>query len=132
MQQLTAPFINGLVALSHPSHGQGRVHVVVMTGQVETNKALEEKRPARPGAAKKDEQAGGRAAVGDHIENRPELGALLEVARGDAIEGIEEAGDAVEEGTGPWVEGHVVEGGEGEDYTGVAYERGFGELDQRA
>lgn len=95
MQQFTPPFINGLVTLSHSSHGQRRVHVVVMTGQVETDKPLEEERPARPGAAEENEQAGGRTAVGDHIEDGPELGALLEVARGDTVEGIEETGDAV-------------------------------------
>ncbi len=120
MQKLAPPLIDGFVTLAHPRHRQRRIHMVVMARQIETDQPLEQQRPARPGAAEENEQAGGRAAVRDHVEHGAELRALLEVARGDAVEGVEEAGDAVEDGAGAGVEGHVVEGGEGEDDAGVA------------
>jgi hypothetical protein len=120
MQKLAPPLINSFVTFAHPRHRQRRIHMVVMARQIQTDQPLEQQRPARPGAAEENEQAGGRAAVRDHVEHGAELRALLEVARGDAVEGVEEAGDAVEDGAGAGVEGHVVEGGEGEDDTGVA------------
>ena len=121
VQQLRARLIHLLVTLAAPAHRQRRKHVDVMARQVQADQALKQERPARPGGAEEDEQAGRRAAVRHHVQHGAKLGGLAKVARCYAIEGVEQTRYAVEEGTGSWVQGHVVEGGYGEDYTGIAW-----------
>lgn len=103
------------MAHPRPAHRQRRIHMHVMACEIQTNKTLEDDAPAGERGGEEDEQAGGRAAVCDHVEDGAEAGGLVVVARCDAVEGVEQAGDAVEEGAGAWVQGHVVEGGYGED-----------------
>lgn len=116
--------LDDLVALPAAAHDQRRVHVRVMAGQVQADQQLEDQAPPGEGTREEDEQAGGGAAVGDHVEDGAEAGGLVEAAGGDAVEGVEQAGDAVEDGAGAGVEGHVVEGGDGEDDAGVAFRGG--------
>ncbi len=120
MQDPTPTRIHLLVTLPLRSHGQCRVHVDIVTGQIQADQALEDDAPSRPCGREEYQQARGRAAIGHHVEHGAEGGGLVVVAGGDAVEGIEEAGDRVEEGAGSWVEGHVVERGDGEDDSRVA------------
>ena len=94
--------------LALSSHNQSGIHVHVVRGQVEGDQSLEDDGPAWESGGKEDEQAGGGATVGDHVENSAEAGRLLEDARSVAIEGIEQARDRVEKRASAWVEGHVV------------------------
>lgn len=96
------------------------IHVHVVAGKIQGNEALEEDGPAREGGGEKDEETGGGATVGDHVEHGTEAGRLLEDAGSPAIEGVEQAGDAVEDGARAWVQGHVIEGGDGEDDARIA------------
>jgi hypothetical protein len=109
-----------LVALSASAHAQRRIHVHVVTGQVERDQALEDDAPAGEGLRQKDEQTRRCAAVGDHVQHGAKLGALFVGTGCVAVEGVEQAGDAVEGCACAGVEGHVVEGREGKDDTGVA------------
>ena len=92
----------------------------IVTGQIQRDQSLEDNGPAWECGSKEDEQAGGCATIGDHVENSAKAGGLLEDAGCIAIEGVEETGDGVKEGAGAWVEGHVVEGTEGKDNADVA------------
>lgn len=112
---------NILMALPLPAHGQRRIHVDIVTGEIQTDQCLEDDGVGGFGAGEKDQEAGGGAAVGDHVEDGAELGGLAEFAGGEAVEGVEEAGDGVEEGAAAGVQGHEVEGGEGEDDARISY-----------
>ena len=112
---------NILMALPLPAHRKRGIHMHVMTRKVQTDQDLEDDAVRGLCAGEEDEQAGGRAAVGDHVEYGAEAGRLPEFAGCEAVERVEEAGDGVEEGAAPWVQGHEVEGGEGEDDAGVAW-----------
>lgn len=92
----------------------------IMARQIQADQALEDDRPAREGAAQEDQEAGRRAAVGDHVEHGPEGRGLAEVARGEAVDGVEDAAEGVEQGAGARVQGHVVEGEAGEEDARVA------------
>lgn len=113
--------VDGLVARGGAAHGEGGIDVDVVAGEVERDKALEDDGPAGEGGGQEDEQAGGRAAVGHHVEHRAEARGLLKVARGIAVEGVEEARDAVEDRAGARVQRHVVERGDGQDDARVAW-----------
>ena len=102
------------------SHCQCRVHVDIVTSQVQADQALEGDTPSRPRGREENQQARGRAAISHHVEHCAEGGGLAVVAGGYAVKGVEEAGDRVEEGACSGVEGHVVEGGDGQDDSGVA------------
>ncbi len=45
--------------------------------------------------AEDEQESGGGAAVGDHVEHGPEVGALLEVARRHAVDGVGDEADGV-------------------------------------
>lgn len=109
------------MALVGAAHGQGGVHVHVVAGQVEGDQALEEDGPARPGGAEEDQQTGGGAAVGDHVEHGAEGGGLVVDAGSVAVEPVEQAGDAVQGRACPGVKGHVVERRRCEDNPDVSY-----------
>ena len=109
------------MALALPAHAQRGVHVHVVAREVQADEELEDGGVGGLGAGEEDEQAGGGAAVGDHVEHGAEAGRLAELARRPAVEGVEQAGDGVEEAAAAGVEGHEVEGGEGEDDAGVAW-----------
>jgi tRNA G26 N,N-dimethylase Trm1 len=102
-----------LVALALAAHHQRRVHVHVMAGEIQTDQALENHRVRGLRSGKEDQQASGRAAISDHVEDGAEASGLLELARGHAVQRIEEAADGVEEAAAARVEGHEVEGAEG-------------------
>lgn len=72
----------------------------IVTGQIQADQALEDDAPSRPCRREEDQQAGGRAAIGDHVEHCAEGGGLVVAAGGYAVEGVEEARDRVEEGAG--------------------------------
>ena len=114
IQNPASRLVDVLVALIRAAHGQSGVHVHIMAREIERDQALEDDGPAGEGGREEDEQAGGRAAIGHHVEDGAEAGRLVEVARGIAVEGIEEARDAVQERARSRVQGHVVERGHGE------------------
>lgn len=120
--------IDILMALPAAAHTQRRIHMHVVTGQVQADQALENDAEAREGLRQEDEQARGRAPVRHHIEHGAELGGLAEAAGGVAIQGVEQAGDAVEERAGAGVQRHVVEGCEREDDARVAWRIMLGEV----
>lgn len=131
LQDPTPRLVDLLVTLVAPAHAQRRVHVHVMTGQVEGDQALENDAPAREGARQEDQQTRGGAAVRHHVEDGAELGGLLEMARGDAVEGVEQAGYAVCGCASAGVQRHVVEGCDGKDDAAVACARVSGEGRER-
>ena len=87
--------VDRLVALSLPTHDQSRVHVHVMTGQIQRNQALENHAVCRFGGRQEDEQTSGRTSIGDHVEHCTEPRALLEFACRDSIQSIQETRDGV-------------------------------------
>lgn len=82
------------------AHGQSRVHVDVVAGQVKGDQSLEDDGPARKGRRQEHQQARRGAAIGHHVQHSTKSGRLFEVAGGVAIEGIEQAGHAVEHRAG--------------------------------
>jgi hypothetical protein len=108
------------VALPAAAHAQRRVHVHVVTRQVQRDEALEDDAEAREGLREEDEQTRGCAAVRHHVQHGAELGRLLEAAGCVAVAGVEETGYAVEERACAWVEGHVIERRYGEDDARIA------------
>ena len=104
----------------HAAHDERRVHVHVVTREVERDEALEQDGPAGERRRQEDEQARRGAAVRHHVEDGAEARRLLKVARGVAVQRVEELRDGVEERAGARVEGHVVEGRDGEDDARVA------------
>lgn len=107
------------MTLIAPAHAQRRIHVHVVTRQVQRDQSLEDDTPSREGACQEDEQAGCRAAIRHHVEHSAKFCRLFESAGGHAVEGVEEAGNAVCGCAGAGVEGHVVERDDGEDNTAV-------------
>lgn len=77
-----------LVALIGATHTQRRIHVHVVTGQIQANQPLENDSPSGPGGAQEDDQTRGRAAVRDHIQHGAEGGRLVEVPRRISIQCI--------------------------------------------
>lgn len=110
-----------LMALPLPAHGKRGIHVDIMARKVQANQTLENHRVGGLGRGEEDEEAGGGAAVGNHVEHGAEARGLVEFARRPAVHGVEEAGDGVEEAAAAGVQGHEVEGGESEDDAGVAW-----------
>lgn len=88
------------MAVVGAAHGQGCVHVDVVAGKVERDQALEQNGPAGEGRRQKDEQAGGGAAVGHHVQHGAEARRLLKVAGRIAVEGVKKAGYAVQQRAG--------------------------------
>ncbi len=121
MQDPAPTRIHFLVTLPLRPHRQGRIHVDIVTGQVQADQALKDDAPPRPRRREEHQQTRRRAAIGDHVENGAEGGGLVVAAGGYAVESVEEAGNRVQEGTGSGVERHVVERGDGEDDPRVAW-----------
>lgn len=84
-----------LVALSLTTHDKSCVHVHVVTCQIQRDQTLEDNAVSRLCSRQENEQAGGRASIGDHIQYSPKASALLKFASRDPIEGIEQAGNGV-------------------------------------
>jgi len=103
------PLIHLLMTLTTPAHRQRRIHLHIVTRQIQTNQSLKQNRPPRKCACEEHQQTGCCASICHHIQYGSELGGLLEFSSCHAVKGVEEAGDAVEEGTCARVEGHVVE-----------------------
>lgn len=80
--------INLFVALACTAHGQGSVHVHVVTGQVQTDETLEEDGPSGPSGTQENKQTGSGTAISDHIQDRAERGGLVEVTRCHTIQRI--------------------------------------------
>lgn len=97
------------MALTLAAHDQGGVHVHVVTCKVQADQELEDHREGGFRSGEEDQQAGGSAAIGDHVQNGAEAGGLLELARCHAIEGIEQAADGVQEAAAARVKRHEVE-----------------------
>jgi hypothetical protein len=100
---------NVLVALALAAHDQGSVHVHVVACEVQADQDLEDHREGGFRGGEEDQQAGGCAAIGDHVQDCAEAGGLLEFARSHAIEGIEQAADGVQEAATARVQRHEVE-----------------------
>lgn len=77
------------MTLGLPAHGESRVHVHVMAGEVQADQHLEDHAVGRLGGREEDEQAGRRAAVRHHVQHRAEPRALPELARREAVERVE-------------------------------------------
>ena len=99
------------MTLAAAAHAQRRIHVHIVARQVQADESLEHNAESGPCARQENEQARGCASIGDHVQHRAKLCALLKVAGCDPVEGIEEAGYAVEYRACAWVERHVVERG---------------------
>ena len=84
-----------LVALIGPSHAESRIHVNVVTGQIQRDKALEQESPARPSGGEENKKTGGGAAICHHVQHRSKFGGLFKVSSGISIKSIEETGNAV-------------------------------------
>ena len=67
LHQPTLALVHVLVALVAATHAQGRVHVHVVTGQIQRNKALEDDAEARESLRQEDEQAGCCTPVRYHV-----------------------------------------------------------------
>ena len=83
------------MAVTYAAHDQSRVHVHVVTGEVETDEALEEDGPARECGGEEDQKARCCAAVRHHVQDGAEARRLAEVSGSVAVEGVEEARDTV-------------------------------------
>lgn len=57
MQDLAPPLIDFLVTCVVPTHSQRRVHVNIVTGEIQRDQSLEDNRPPRERAGEKDKQA---------------------------------------------------------------------------
>lgn len=121
MEDPTPAGVDLLVTLARRSHGQCGVHVDVVTGEIETDQALEDDTPARKGGSQKDQQTGCGAAVGHHIEYGTECGGLVVSAGCDSVGRIEKAGYAIQTGAGPGMQRHVVERSDCEDNSGISW-----------
>ena len=62
-----------------------------VTGDVDDHGHLEEERPRRVEGAERGQEGHRGAAVGQHVEHRAELGALVQHAGRVAVERVEEA-----------------------------------------
>lgn len=108
VQDFAPARIHILMALVRSSHGQRRVHMHIMTRQIDTDQGLEDDRPARPGGAKEDKQTGSRASVSHHVQDCSERGGLVIHSRSITVERVQKARHAVEKGACARVQGHVV------------------------
>lgn len=88
--QDTAPLLLDRLVAADAAVERG-IHVHVVACEVETDEALEEDCPFRVCRGEEAEEARGRAAVRDHVEDGAELCRLVEGAGGVAVEGVEEA-----------------------------------------
>lgn len=100
------------MALALATHDQGRIHVHIVAGKVQADQTLENHGVGGLRSGQEDQQASGRAAVGDHVQDGTKASGLLELACGHAIQSIEKAANGVEEAAAARVEGHEVEGAE--------------------
>ena len=88
MHDLAPLLVDVLVTLSAASHGQGRIHMHVMAGEVQTDQQLEYHAPSRFCRRQKYEQASRCATISDHIQYCSELRGLLPFARRVSVQGI--------------------------------------------
>lgn len=109
VQELASRLIYFLVTLIGSSHTQRSIHVHVVTGKIQADKALKQESPSRKRGAKKDQQARSGATIRDHIEYRTEPGRLLEMPRGHSIQCIKQARHAVKYGACSRMKRHIVE-----------------------
>ena len=90
VQDPAARLVDIFMAFAGATHGQGRIHVHVMAGQVERNQALKDDGPAGESRCEEDEQARCCTSIGDHVKKSAEASRLVKVARGITVESIEE------------------------------------------
>lgn len=109
---------------------RGGVHSCKVRGNVEADERGHGESRLGPHHVTQDqEEAGRRGAVGEHVEDGAELGALAECAGGHSVDGVEDEAEEVEDdGEERVVEGDGV-GPECEDDAGVADEVGNEEPD---
>jgi hypothetical protein len=69
MQDPTPARVDLFVTLPTASHRQRSVHVDVVTGEVETDQALEDDAPPRKRRREENEQARCRTSIGDHVKD---------------------------------------------------------------
>jgi hypothetical protein len=72
MQDPASALVDLLVAGVTAAHLQTGVHVNVVRSQIQTDEELKHDAPSREGLCKEDEQAGGGAAIGHHIQHSTE------------------------------------------------------------
>ena len=95
MQDPAAAAIHFLMTLTTPSHCQGRIHVNVMAGEIQTDQTLEDDCPSWEGRCQEDKETARGAAVRHHVENGAKCGSLIVSSRCHAICGIQDAGETV-------------------------------------
>lgn len=108
VQDPAAARVDLLVALRRATHAQRSVHVHVVASQVQTDQALKQDRPPRPGRAQEDQKTRGGAPIRDHVEHTTKSRGLVVESRKISIQRIEETRDTVEKRACAGVEGHVV------------------------
>lgn len=79
------------MALTRGPHGQRRVHVNIMTGEIETDQALEDDTPSGKGGCQEYQQTRSGAAICYHIQHSTKRGGLVISSSCDAVCGIEKA-----------------------------------------
>jgi hypothetical protein len=84
-------FVDFLVAHALAAHGERRVHVHIMTGQIQTDQSLENYTKSRECGCQKNQETGGSAPIRDHVQDCAKLGRLVEVACRKAVERVEQA-----------------------------------------
>lgn len=108
IQKPVLALVNVLVARVGATDHEGSIHVHVVAGEVNGNQTLEENSPSRESGRQEDEEAGGGAAISDHVKHGTKASRLFENSGSIAIDCIEQTGDAIQEGTCSRVDGHVV------------------------
>jgi hypothetical protein len=83
------------MALTRGPHGQRRVHVDVMTGEIEADQALENDTPSGKGGCQKYQQTGSGATISYHIQHGTKRGGLVIPSSCDPVCGIEKARNTV-------------------------------------
>lgn len=96
------------MALAGTSHAQSGVHVHVVAGHIQTDESLEHDGPAGPGGAQEDQETGGGASVGDHVQHSAKGGRLVEVASGITVQPVQQTRHGIEERASSRMEGHVI------------------------
>lgn len=118
MQDPTPARIHLLVTL--PAHGQGGIHVDVVTCQIETDQPLEDDSPSGKGRCKEHQQTRRGAPVRHHVQHCTEGSPLVIPSGGHTVRGIEDARETVQSRTRPRVERHVIERSDRQDDPGIA------------
>ena len=82
----------------------------VVTSHIDSDQALEDNRPTRPGGAQENQQTSRGTAIRNHIQDRAEGSRLIEIPRRVPIQGIKEARNTVKNRASSRVKRHIIQG----------------------